>query len=405
MIIWCLSKYAVPPCYGVGTRLFHLASNFEKFGHESFIITSDANHLATFPPTKKVFNYEKISNTKVCWIKTKKYKKTASVSRIISWLDFEIKNFFMPRNVFPKPDVLIVSSLSLFSIIYGYFLKQRFGCKLIFEIRDIWPLTMTEEGGFKRWHPLVMIMAYVEKFGYTKADLIVGTMPRLDKHVLEVMGEERPFFCSPLGFENAKPIPIEENRKVSLQSYFPKEKIIVGYCGSMGISNALETFVQCIKRLSRYSEIHFVLVGEGDLKKKFMKDLEQESNVTFLGRILSYEVPHLLENCDILYLSTHDSKVWRFGQSMNKFIEYMLAAKPILATYSGFPSMLNESNAGEFVPPNDVNALKVAILKYCSMSSSQREDIGTKGRRWILHHRSYGRLAKEYLMEMEKLVA
>jgi glycosyltransferase involved in cell wall biosynthesis len=83
----------------------------------------------------------------------------------------------------------------------------------------------------------------------------------------------------------------------------------------------------------------------------------------------------------------------------------MLAGKPIIASYSGFPSMLNESESGEFVLPNDVNALKVAILKYCSMQSFQREDIGAKGRRWILLNRSYGRLAKEYLLEMEKLVS
>lgn len=405
MKIWCVSKYATPPRYGAGSRLFHLVCNFEKCGHDTSLITSDANHLASFPNTKKTFNYEKISNTKVCWIKTKKYKRTASFSRILSWADFEVKLFFMPLHVFSKPDVLIVSSLSLFSIIYGYYLKLRFGCKLIFEIRDIWPLTMTEEGGFSNWHPLVMIMGMVEKFGYRKADLIVGTMPRLDAHVHEVLGMERPFFCSPLGFEGTKPQPIDKERKNILKSYFPDGKTIVGYCGSMGISNALETFVQCIGRLDCHLEVHFVLVGEGDLKEKFMKDLDQKTNVTFVPRIPSTEVPHFLAFCDVLYLSTHDSKVWKFGQSMNKFVEYMLAGKPIIATYSGFPSMLNESKSGEFVQPNDENLLEAAILKYTSMRTSERESVGVKGRRWILRNRSYRQLAKDYLGEMEKLVA
>ena len=402
--ICCVSKYATPPIYGAGSRLFHLASNFQKCGHKTTLITSDANHLSSFPNTAKTYNYEKILETKVCWIKTKKYKRTASLSRVLSWLDFEIKLFLMPTRFFANPDVLIVSSLSLFSIIYGYYLKLRFGCKLIFEIRDIWPLTMTEEGGFSKWHPFVLLMGIIERFGYRKSDLVVGTMPRLDAHVNEVLGVERPFFCSPLGFGNTKPQPTAKDRKNILQSYFPKGKTIVGYCGSMGISNALETFVQCIKNLERHSEVHFVLVGEGDLKQKFIEELKLNNNVTFVPRIPSTEVPHFLRLCDILYLSTHDSKVWKFGQSMNKFVEYMLAGKPILATYSGFPSMLNESRAGEFVQPNDGGLLEAAILKYTLMTSSERESIGTKGRRWILENRSYGQLAKEYLQQMEKLV-
>ena len=68
--------------------------------------------------------------------------------RILSWIDFEIKLWLMPKNILPKPDIVIVSSLSLFTILNGYCLKKRFGCKLVFEIRDIWPLTIIEEGGF-----------------------------------------------------------------------------------------------------------------------------------------------------------------------------------------------------------------------------------------------------------------
>jgi glycosyltransferase involved in cell wall biosynthesis len=402
--IWALSKYSSLPGYGPAARLFHLVSHFRQVGHEATLITSDANHLSNFPETSTVFNHDSIKGVSVCWVKTKKYKRTASLSRILSWIDFEIKLFLMPINRKNKPDVLIVSSLSLLSIIYGYYLKLRFDCKLIFEIRDIWPLTMTEEGGFSRWHPLVLILGAIEKFGYRNADLVVGTMPRLDEHVYERIGEERPFFCSPLGFDNVKPKPIGKERKIVLESYFPKGKTIVGYCGSMGISNALETFVQCIERFGKHSEVHFVLVGDGDLKEKFMKRLEHITNVTFVSRISSSEVPHFLALCDVLYLSTHDSRVWRFGQSMNKFVEYMLSGKPILATYSGFPSMLNESKAGEFVQPDDENLLKATILKYTSMTPSAREGIGANGRRWILRNRSYERLAKEYLTEMEKLV-
>ncbi len=34
---------------------------------------------------------------------------------------------------------------------------------------------------------------------------------------------------------------------------------------------------------------------------------------------------------------------------MNKVVEYMLAGKPIIASYTGYPSMINEAECGYFV--------------------------------------------------------
>ncbi len=95
----------------------------------------------------------------------------------------------------------MVSSLSIFSIIYGFFLKRRYNSKLIFEIRDIWPLTMTEEIGLLNLILLLFLLLEVEKFSrYRKADLIVGTMPKLNEHVDHTMGYEKPFSVLPHGF-------------------------------------------------------------------------------------------------------------------------------------------------------------------------------------------------------------
>ena len=171
----------------------------------------------------------------------------------------------------------------------------------------------------------------------------------------------------------------------------------------MGISNALTNFIGCIKELSEYENIHFVLVGSGDLKDKYKEQLTNNNNVTFVRRIDSKEVQSFLQYCDILYLSTHDSKVWLYGQSMNKLVEYMMAAKPIIASYSGYQSMLNESNAGKFVPSNDIVSLKNTIIEYASMPPELRKHMGDKGRTWILKNRSYSHLAQDYLEKIESL--
>ncbi len=403
MNIWCISKYAAPPKYSkMPARLFELVSEFNNLGHNARLITSDSNHLANFPIAKNKYNDELIENVQVRWLKTIKYKKTSSIKRVFSWLDFERRLFFMPINSFKKPDVVLISSLSIFSIIYGYYLKKKFKAFLIFEIRDIWPLTMTEEGGFSKWHPLVLLISLIEKFGYKKSDLIVGTMPKLNLHVEGVLGYTKPFHCSPIGFNpkyyniDSKVSKLEEKLKHSI----PGNRVVVGYAGSMGITNSLELFIDTIESLKDNKNIYFVLVGSGDLKERFESQLSKCKNVLFWPRIDQNEVNSFLNLCDVLYLSTQYSKVWGYGQSMNKVVEYMLASKPIIATYAGYPSMINEANCGSFVDTLDVS-LKNEVLNIVDMSSKERKTIGENGKKWIYSNRKYSTLARKYIEAIE----
>lgn len=405
MNIWFISKYISPPQYAnVSSRAFYLSKEIQKLGHEVIIITSDSNHFTRFPNSNKIYNYEEQEGVPFYWVKTSKYTKTASIRRILSWIDFELKLFFMNLKGMQAPDVVIISSLSILTIVYGYYLKKKFGSFLVFEIRDIWPLTMTEEGGFSVWNPFVLLIGYIERFGYRVSDLVVGTMPKLDLHIKEVLGYNKPFHCSPLGFA---PENYEENiliNKNPFNDIFPREKTIVGYAGSLGITNALEPFIETIKLMEKDTSIHFMIVGGGDLKVKFMKELKGYSNITFLDRIRQDEVKYFLDKCDILYLSTKDSKVWQYGQSMNKIVEYMLAAKPVIATYTGFPSMINEAKCGVFITSSNPIDIKNDILRFSNFSKEEQKKIGQNGRRWMFQNRTYAHLAFEYVSAIKNSI-
>ncbi len=78
----------------------------------------------------------------------------------------------------------------------------------------------------------------------------------------------------------------------------------------------------------------------------------------------------------------------------------MLSGKPIVASYTGFTSMINEADCGSFIPAGNVNALQNEIERYVNMSPAERTSIGERGRKWILANRSYAKLAKDYLSIM-----
>ena len=404
MKILFISKYATPPNYGTASRIFHLSEEMNSLGSDVSILTSDANHFGKFPKYKKIYNELSSEKYKVNIIRTIKYKRTTSLKRILSWIDFEMKVFYL---LFLKraylPDILVVSSLSFFTILNGLLFKFFFKVPLVFEIRDIWPLTLTAEGGYKNKNPLIMLMSFIEKIGYKYSDLIIGTMPGLDKHLEKLNIKNKRFFCSPLGFyENSS----FDQKKQDLQQIInlDDKKITIGYAGSMGITNALDNFIETIILMKDNPNVQFALVGSGDLRNTYYEKLNNLNNVAFGPKIPSNLVPHFLDNCDILYLSTHDSEVWDYGQSMNKLVDYMLAGKTIIASYSGMQSMINEANCGEFISTKDPNKLKEIFEKYISLGKLRLNEIGLRGKHWLLENRSYKNLACTYLNELQKTV-
>lgn len=370
---------------------------FARLGYRAVIITSDSNHLTEVPIFDSPYLLQQADAIDIWWVRTLKYRLARSARRILSWLDFEWGLLRMPKCALPKPDVIIVSSLSLLTILNGLLLRRRFACRLVVEIRDIWPLTLVEEGGFSAGNPFVLVLGWLERLGYRHADAIVGTMPNLGAHVAKVLGEPRPTACIPMGVDETLLAKVLALPNDYVECYFPKDKFVVAHAGSIGTTNALDIFFECAKTLVNQPRFHFLVVGDGGLRSHYQAKYGYLPNLTFAPKVPKRMVLSVLGKCDLLYFSVHISKVWSYGQSLNKVIDYMLAGKPVVASYSGYPSMINEAGCGTFVPAGDVPALQTEIIRYAAMSSDDRALIGARGRDWILANRNYKTLAIEYL--------
>ena len=370
---------------------------FAQLGYRCVIITSDSNHLAQAPSLDKPYLLQEVDGMQLWWVRTLKYQVAKSTRRILSWIDFEWRLLWLPKRQLPRPDVVVVSSLSLLTLLNGLLLRKRYQCRLVFEIRDIWPLTIIEEGGFSPRNPFVIVLGWIERLGYRHADAIVGTMPNLREHVAKVLGVEKPAECIPMGINSTS---LVETLDVSADydaKYLPKGKFVVAHAGTIGITNALDTFLDCAESLVDNPATHFLVVGDGDLREQYRARYGHLPNLTFAPKVPKQMVQAILAKCDLLYFSVHVSAVWRYGQSLNKVIDYMLAGKPIIASYAGYPSMINEAECGTYIPAGDMAALRAEVLRYSLLPKSEREMIGARGRDWLLAHRNYQALAQNYL--------
>lgn len=391
-----ICKYVSTPDDFRAPRNFSLMKSLVNLGYEVHLVTSTSNHLSTAPDFKGISMTKTIDGVQVTWLKTVGYTKTKSFRRIISWLDFELKVILMRRSAFVNADYIIASSLSILSVASGYLLSRRLSAKFIFEVRDIWPLTLVDEGGYRANHLLIRILGYIEKLAYKKADLIIGTMPNLQAHVRKVVPEiTSDVLCVPMGYSEWH---LNNQTEVSgdyVKQYFPAKKFLVTHLGSVGIANTLKTLTDCCRLLKEHSNIHFLVVGQGDSLKRLKEVTSDLRNITFAPSIPKEQVQSVLRKSDLLYFSTSNTEIWRYGQSLNKLVDYMLSARPIIGSFSGFASMINESKCGEFVEAENASALAKRILEYSQMPKEKINSLGLNGQSWLLENRHYDSLASD----------
>jgi glycosyltransferase involved in cell wall biosynthesis len=402
--IWYISKYVAPTYAATAcSRGFSLLKEMARSGHRCALITSDANHFATAPEFSGRVFAESVDGVDTYWLKTRKFSQPRSVGRILSWLHFEWQLWRMPKKTLPRPNHIIVSSLSLLTILNGLWLRRKFGCKLVFEVRDIWPLMLVATGGMKPGHPIVRLLGMIERAGYKYADLIVGTMPRLDWHVEKILGKPKPVVCIPQGvdadfFANQHVLPADY-----VARHFPPGKFIICYAGSLGNDNEISTLLSCARAMADNQEFCFVIIGDGPKRAQLISENADLANVVFAPAVKKSMVQDALRHADILYFSVHDNQLGTYGQSLNKVIDYMYAGKPVIGSFSGFPSMIDEADCGAFIPASDARALQAEVERYAALSPGERAQIGVRGRAWLLRERSFEKLASDYLLALGQL--
>lgn len=398
-----ITKIAPTKKEGFESRISCIAQEFVKKGFETRVITSDSCHLANYElKDDPIYTYDHFG-VSFNVIKTLRYSSSISLKRVLSWLDFELKLFFYQKNLIKtEPDVIIISSLSLLTVVNGLLLKRKFKkTKFIFEVRDIWPLTLIEEGKYSKYHPAVLGLGLIEKLGYKYYDIIVGTMPNLKEHVENIINKKaQNVYCVPFGIYPEDYQLLENERPDKNLNAF-KERIdnsfTIGYAGSIGLTNGLETLIQVIKETKNQKNLNFVFLGDGQYKNRFEQQLKGQTNVFFAGRVERNHVKYYLEACDVLFIGTLHSKVWDYGWSLNKMGDYMMSGKPIIAEYDGYKSMINEARCGFFIKPGDLHGLKELIIELSNKDSEELNRIGRRGLDWMTKNRNWNQISTNYL--------
>ncbi len=395
--IWIINDYAGSPYHGMEFRHYYIAKELVKKGYKVYIISASYSHLFNKPPKiKNRFTSEIIDGINYLWIRVPKYKSSTDKKRALKWLTFTLRLFFLPYKKMNKPDVVIASPMATFLTIPAYLLAKKYNAKFLFEVKDIWPISIIELGNISPNHPFIKLMSWCERFAVNRADIIVSTLQNYDGYLKNYLKIDKEFVWINNG------ISLEEMQKIEplhkeIEKQIPKNKFIIGYTGTVGIANALDSFLEAAKLLQNNENIIFVIVGQGKVKENLIRKYGHLKNVLFIPSIKKAQVQSMLRLFDACYIGLQNQNLFQYGVSPNKLFDYMYSAKPIVyAINSGKNNIVKLANCGISVEAENPISIAQGIEKIYRMPKEQRERLGENGKKYVLEHFTYEKLAQNY---------
>ena len=396
--IWIINQYASTPETGMGGRHYYLAKELAKLGHKVYLIAAGYTHLLREPPVlDEDYVIQPISEGfDFVWINMSSYSDAHSKKRVLNWFSFTWKLLKLPKVIVGKPDAVLYSSPSLIPFISANYLAKNVKARMVFEVRDIWPLTLIEVGGYSPQHPFIRLMQWIENKAYRDSDRVLSNLPNAVEHMVEHGMKREKFSWIPNGLDIDE---VSQAQPLSGHTFsqLPKDKFIVGFAGTLGAAKVLNNFIDAASLLKDETRLAWVLVGGGKEKQKLQAQCTKLGlvNVHFISPIPKAQMQSLLTLFDVCYLGWSNKPIYRFGVAANKIPEYLYSGKPIIHGFSGNEDAVCKAKAGISIPAENPQAIADAVLKLKSMSQEERAQLGRNGYDYALKNHDYAKLAEK----------
>lgn len=406
MKILYLNHYAGSPSYGMEYRPFYMAREWVRMGHEVRVVAADKSHIRSVEPSLNGSNQrdEFIEGVQYSWLGTPSYSGNG-VSRVLNMLSF-VRQLYVGAKELARefqPDVVIASSTYPMDIWPARRIARLAKAKLVFEVHDLWPLSPMELGGMSKWHPFIMMVQAAEDYAYRHADVVVSMLPKVHDYMGSRGLDLRKLHIVPNGIS-----PDEWHQSEALSSPSACEVIselkrqgrtIVGYAGTHGVANALDTLLDAASLMRQDDNIAFVLVGMGPDKSVLMERAQAEglANVHFCDPVPKAQIPSLLDDFDIAFIGWHRQPLYRFGIAPNKLMDYMMAGRVVLHAVEAGNDSVGDAGCGLTVEPENPAAIADGLRRLSAMSPEERKFLGLRGRDFVLKNHTYPVLADRFL--------
>jgi glycosyltransferase involved in cell wall biosynthesis len=365
------------------TRTYEHAREWVKLGHKATIITGAPNF-----PEGKVFDgykndwYSKsyLDGIEVRRVKTYITANEGFTKRILDFMSFMVSSFVAGLFV-KKADVIVGTSPQFFTAISAWALAAIKFKPFVFELRDIWPASITAVGAMGRSLP-IRILEKVEMFLYKRADKIISVTHSFKTELVDrgVNGDKIDVVLN--GVDLTKYTPVNSKDKCFAEEFDLRDKFVVGYIGTHGMAHALDKVVEAAELITDIKDVRILFAGGGAAKAAIQKLVKQKNldNIVFIPRQAKETMPRLWALCDVSLISLKDADLFK-TVIPSKIFEAMGMGLPMIASVplGEASTIILESGAGVVIPPENPTKLAEIILELYD-NGERRNHLATQAR-------------------------
>jgi len=346
------------------TRTYEHAVRWVRAGHEVTVITCAPN----FPEGKLFAGYrnawrsvETLDGIRVVRVKTYITANEGFLKRTLDYLSFmaagSLAGLFERRH-----DVVVATSPQFFCALGGWALARLKRRPFVFELRDLWPASITAVGAMKR-SAAIRVLEKFEMFLYRSADAIVPVTQSFREELIHrgVDADKIHVVLNGVDLQRYRPAARDE---ALARQYDLDGRFVVGYLGTHGMAHGLEKVIEAAELLREDPRIVFFFAGSGAERARVEQMAAERAlpNVRMIPRQPKEMMPKLWSLCDLSLIPLRDTSVFA-SVIPSKLFEGMGMGIPALMSLPRGEAVriVESTGCGVCVAPENAQAMAAEI--------------------------------------------
>jgi len=265
----------------------------------------------------------------------------------------------------------------------------------VYSIHDVYPDAGVQLGIFRQ-KPIIKLVTLLEQFCANRSSFVRilsnsfrDSIKRLGVHESKIR-----LVYDWVDTDLIRPLP-----KTNAFSVYHglSESFVALYAGNLGFSQGLEMVLDVAEFLGD-EEIQFVFVGDGPAKVSLRKKASSRhlSNVKFIPFQPRERLPEVLATADVSLVIL--LRAMGFNSLPSKTLSILASGRPMIVSVdpgSDTWYLVERSQAGVCIPPENPHLLAEAILKV-KKNAASRKEMGKRGRQYALEYHSPSSAAEAF---------
>ena len=269
---------------------------------------------------------------------------------------------------------MIGTSPQFFAVMSAWALAKIKRVPFIFELRDIWPASITAVGVMKN-SKVIRWLEKVELFLYHQAALIVCVTHSFKDELIQRGIDAKKIYFVLNGVDLNQYQSQKNQDSVFAALYKLEGKFIAGYVGTIGLAHALEVVVEAAIHLKDDDDIRIVIAGSGAAKCHIEQLVIEKglNNIVMIPRQPKEKMPELWRLCDVSLINLKNTPLFKTVIPSKIFEAMAMDIPMVVAVPDGEATqIIRESRTGVIVPPENPVALAEAIRGFKNSDLHER---------------------------------